>query len=99
MGEENKWEQNVACVVANAVKAGLIEPAMELMCNHSLMGPAIMDQLKINEHEHLSTITSNLDANVISTGVDKSHLDAELEKARRRVRELEKQKYLRDSRT
>ena len=49
MPKEMKWERNVASIVTDAVRLGLMEPAVELMWNHSLMGSSILKKLKISK--------------------------------------------------
>ena len=47
--KEQEWERDVAGIVMRAIRVGLMEPAMELMCKHSLLGPSIVKKLQVTE--------------------------------------------------
>ena len=64
--KEEEWERNVASVVVSAAKTGVMEPAMDLMCNHSLLGPMIMKKLQVTEVPCSQRLPAPIDTHVLS---------------------------------
>merc|ERR1711934_458212 len=83
--EEQEWERDVAGVVMRAVRVGLVEPAMELMCKHSLLGPSIVKELQVAEKAMRVRNEADLDSKLDAAGVELSQIDTEMERLRRRM--------------